>query len=425
VKRKTLRLSVLFTCVLIGWVLGYLRLPYIEKNHSFWIGFLACLGLVLFLVLLRIIWNNNAFLFKWISNNQATSDSKSAAKTYISVWTSISVIFIAGALVVGFMMQRQNKLFENQTKTQDLRILELSEMTESLRKSNQGFFMSNILDKVDDEVKNSTRRTLSDETIARIAALSYSFKPYRYFEGDTLSVKKLSPERGQLLLTLVLINMDTTSFAKIKRSTSFAMADLRGANLKGAELSGIDLNEANLEYADLNEANLSGANLSKANLLGTKLNKTNLSSAHLRTAYMGWAEMNDANLHKANLNGANLENAQMIGADLSESIIQYSFLIGAILKDANFTGSDLVRSNLKRANLTNANLTDVRFFKVVVDEAIFNGTTMTHAEVHEEWLEQFNQSQVAGAKELLIKYHVVGDSSISDQPIKYYLEKSE
>ena len=31
---------------LVGWILGALRLPYVDKSHSFLLGFITCLGVI-------------------------------------------------------------------------------------------------------------------------------------------------------------------------------------------------------------------------------------------------------------------------------------------------------------------------------------------------------------------------------------------
>ena len=45
--------------IMIGWALGFLRLPYIEKNFSFLLGFIAALVLVSLLLVLLNVWNQN------------------------------------------------------------------------------------------------------------------------------------------------------------------------------------------------------------------------------------------------------------------------------------------------------------------------------------------------------------------------------
>lgn len=73
--------------------------------------------------------------------------------------------------------------------------------------------MSNIFDKVDREIErqrdtmkvvtDSKKFSVSQSLIGQIAALSQAFKPYRYMDGDTMIGGALSPERGQLLVTIM------------------------------------------------------------------------------------------------------------------------------------------------------------------------------------------------------------------------------
>ena len=68
-------------------------------------------------------------------------------------------------------------------------------MIEATRIKSMIVLMSDILAKVEEELQNGPDHTLSDKTIARIAALSYSFKPYAQINGDSIAERKLSPER--------------------------------------------------------------------------------------------------------------------------------------------------------------------------------------------------------------------------------------
>src|SRR5204862_7893161 len=152
------------------------------------------------------------------------------------------------------------------TQDQNKRIREQSELIESCRRSSLVILMNDILDKVDDDLKNNPGGKLSDKTIASIvAAFNYTFIPYRYWEGDSLSEKKLSPEKGQLLLELFIKNIDTSSFNKIKLNAHFSGADLRKGDLRGVDLSGADLKDVDLSDADLSGASLSSADLRGAN----------------------------------------------------------------------------------------------------------------------------------------------------------------
>ena len=95
--------------------------------------------------------------------------------------------------------------------------------------------MSNIMDKVDEELtkdwNGDKKRNLSPQLIGRIAALSQSFRPYRFWQDSMLIEKPFSPERGQLLLALIKSELDTMTYKRIYDETTFDQAYLDGARL--------------------------------------------------------------------------------------------------------------------------------------------------------------------------------------------------
>ena len=112
--------------------------------------------------------------------------------------------------------------------------------------------MSNILDKVDEEIREQKLKSkyrLSKPLINRIVALSKAFRPYRMMEGDTLSKKLVSPERGQLFIALMENNLDSLTQQTIASNGDFSYAVIGEINLKRAILS-----DAKLEGGDLRGA---------------------------------------------------------------------------------------------------------------------------------------------------------------------------
>jgi hypothetical protein len=256
-------------------------------------------------------------------------------------------IFVSlGGLTGTLLLMNQNELLQNQNAL----IQQQMFLSEASRKSALVVLMSNIMDKVDGEITDekeelymnrlskaavdTMRFSLSQSLIGQIAALSYSFKPYRYMEGNNLIKKSLSPERGQLLITLTLLPLDTATLYKIYKLATFESADLQGADLGNSNLSGANLNGANLSGAYLNGANLSGANLTATNLNGANLNGASLNGAYLSEANLNGAYLSEANLRVADLSVANLSEAILSEADLS----------GANLSGAHLTINQLSES---------------------------------------------------------------------------------
>jgi uncharacterized protein YjbI with pentapeptide repeats len=264
-------------------------------------------------------------------------------------WLVGIATFLVG-LVGTLLLINQNVLLNNQNKL----IEHQMSLEEASRRSSLVVLMSNIMDKVDDEINRqlkttdteNTRYRLSASLIGQIAALSHSFKPYRYMDGDTLITNPLSPERGHLLITLTRLPLDKVTFDKIFKTATFALSDLQNvrldstylvranlncANLNHADLRGADLRGADLAFASLRFANAIGADLSQvdlnaADLSGQELNKgrdfyagANLSDANLSEANLSWANIKMTNFSGANMSMANLDDADLYNADLSKT----------------------------------------------------------------------------------------------------------
>lgn len=248
------------------------------------------------------------------------------------------------------LLTGQNELLNSQNEKIDNQIL----LDEASRRSSLNFLMANVLDKIDEELKEAERneepRQLSTQLIGRIASLSQSFQPYRFIQDGQMLEKPLSPERGNLLLALVNSSLDTFTMDSIFMKTIFREANLKSAILNATYLSGADLRGADLSGVDLSGADLSGVNLNGANLSGTNLSGTNLSRANLAAADLSEAILIAADLSGASLWGANLSEASFIAADLR----------GVNLYEADLRGANFSEANFSEANFSEANFSEAR-----------------------------------------------------------------
>ncbi len=403
--------------VLVSWSIVFFSLPFIIKNFSFLLGFIACLILVSISLVLLLVWDKKSLLFGLYRKKSPMKDADKVNRIYGLIRILVFIFIVLGSLVSGFVIFKQNDLFNTQVQFHDKELKHQAELLESIRNGGLIHLMSNILDKIDNELKDNPNRILSDETIARVAALSYSFKPYRLLGRDSLSDEKLSPERGQLLLALSKMNIDSTTFGKIKFSSSFSRSDLGGANLRQADLSDIDLNNANLNGADLRDANLKNANLKDANLWGANLRNITMKRADMKRANLAWCDLTNADLHAANLDGVDLTSAKLKKADLSDVIMEWADLSSAFLNEANLSGAEMLGTKLRRANLTNANLSQAKLILVKLEDvnltnANMDGVDMKKASFKEkDWFVKLNDWQVIGAKEIQEKFKIVVDET--------------
>jgi uncharacterized protein YjbI with pentapeptide repeats len=407
---------------LIGWVFGFLRLPYIEKNASFLLGFIASLIFTALLFMLLTVWNKR-FLHGLISNKEGERDAQSTDKT-ILIWMVLTGVVVLGSIVSSLTIYRQNKSFKLQIQNNDSEMQKMKATVELVQKTNQTPLMSSILEEVGEELRRNPTRTLTNATINRIAALSFSFQSYQSIEQDSLSKKRYSTERGKLLQALLLMNIDSGSFTQIKKSAVFAEADLRGVDFKGLDLSGINLKEAQLKDADLSGANLRGANLGGANFWGANLNRANLSNADLQMADLSWAQLNEAILNSANLNGAYLLNAQLRKADLNHTTLRFGQSSGALFNEANGANSDFFGNNCSKANFSQANLSDSELRGTIFSEANLIGVQLNSALVDDNWSERLKKWQPIGGKELSKSYSLVGGAFDKNKKPSQQLRKN-
>jgi uncharacterized protein YjbI with pentapeptide repeats len=395
-----------------GWTLGFLRLPYIEKNASFGMGFASCLALVVIAWMLILAWNKNTWLLKMIGKNPYADHSPQPTKNYMLLWILVAGFILLGGSVSSFLIYRQNQLLQSQAQLQNQKMSEQTALMASTRRSNALVLMTSLFDRIDEELKSNATRTLSDETIARIIALNHSFQPYRYLQGDTLSDKKLSPERGQLLLLLSTLNIDSSSFNQIKRQTSFFAADLELATLSGVDLSGADLREANFKDADLSAANLSGADLGEACFWRANLKEADLSQANLEKADLKWADLSGADLREADLDVVDMTSARMTKVDLRNAVMTYADLSGVFLNEADLSGSNLNGTVLESANLSGAIVKNVNLRVADLNDAVLEKTNLEGSDLHgvvvggEEWFEQLKEWQVVGAEAIQKGYYI-------------------
>lgn len=292
-------------------------------------------------------------------------------------WRWVLGVFVSlGGLTGTLLLMNQNELLQNQNTL----IQRQMSLEEANRRSALVVLMSNIMDKVDSEIKeqrgqllkknlskaavDSVKFSLSQSLIGQIAALSHSFKPYRYMEGDSLIDKPLSPERGQLLITLVQIPLDSNTLHQIYLYATFRNADLKDAILNRVNLSGLDLDGANFA-----KAYLIGADLHRTMLKGADLSYANLSNAILEAANMDGGVLKGTILFNANLRASSLVKADLLEAGLEQSNLRQSTLYGASLIRTNLGGADLseadllgdgfygiANADLSEANLSGANL---------------------------------------------------------------------
>lgn len=289
------------------------------------------------------------------------------------------------------------------------------EQKKAILESSQLERMSQLLGRLEGELSHDPERKLSEASINKLAILSRSFVPDGYNYLD--EARDYSFVRGQLLLNLLQMEMDSTSFAMIKERCRFGGAELEGADLRGRDLSGIDLECANLRNANLEESNLRTSRLKGAVLWGARLYKADLRGASMHRADLRWANLDEARLSNAVMKGAVLDNARFRKAQMSCVILHYATIRDASFQGANLERTDMFGSDLSRSNFrgTNLNLVDIRM--ALADEVSFERAFMWESLLRElsvrenDWLSKLDEWKVEGAGDLQSRYEMTNDQS--------------
>jgi uncharacterized protein YjbI with pentapeptide repeats len=225
------------------------------------------------------------------------------------------------------LVSSQNKLFKNQNK----RIDQQTNLQEADRRSSLVYLFSNVLDKIDDELKtkDNITRKLTPELIARIASLTQALKPYKYLKNDEIITEEVSPERGQLLSALLNFQLDSLSYIEIFKKSNFQNTELFNAPLENVTLNGIDLSNskinsnfsnstfinAKLDNAVLNGSNMDNVIFRETNLFNTKFVDVNAPNTTFKNCIIHATDFSGANM-----TGANFETGFKFTLDLGKVI---------------------------------------------------------------------------------------------------------
>lgn len=324
---------------------------------------------------------------------------------------------IAGVLMY-FFMEKKATQFAADLETEYHKHYAI--LIDSVRQSGLVNVMGSLLEKAEQEIDQRQDHTLSDATIMQLTALSDGFRPYAILKGDQLSTNEYSPERGHLLLMLLGMKMDSSSWQKILSSVTFENADLHGADLHDAQLIGINLSAANLKDANLEGARLDGANLRFASLWGAQLQNAGLSGSDATRANFSWANLNQAKLDSTILSGADLTSADFSRASLINTTVHWANLMGTYFDRADLSGADLLGSLIEKTRFVGTNLSHANFIKTVLAEMDMTEAIVQGLIVQDEcWLSRQSESTVKGVSELQEKYTVRKDSS--EKEVKYII----
>lgn len=392
----------------VGWCVGYLRLPYFEGNNEFYFGFIISTSLFALLGIALMLRKNNPSLKKILA---AKSSSSKNDKGHL--WLVISCLLVISFTIFSILIARNNSLSKEVQKQEKENRLRASENLLAKRKSNSLLVINDIFTKIDAELAVSKDRKLSNETIQRLVNINHSFEPFHFVEGEGLEEYFLSPERGQLLLMLCDLEMDSTSFRRIKSEITFKGADLRRVNLTGKNLSYFDFPNANFDEALLDSVNFYKSDLSEASLKKASLMNSFLTEVILYKARLSWANLNNSIINDANLGGADLSNSQIRNSELKGADIRWANLDNTFLNGSDLSKADLKETSARKVNFINTNLTDANLISSDLSAANFTQADMSNTQIlnakflGSNWFKNLKEQNAKGIEDFEERFKIV------------------
>ncbi len=405
---------VLLLSIFMSYTLGYIKFPYIDRNHSFFLGLLT--GIVFIGLIYVIVWKWNQYQTRKQSQNSVEPliHSQKTKSTFInSLLFGLMLILLVCCVCFYF-----NKIkTANQSQSYQETLTELNNQLNVDHQRSKIQLLIHLIHELDSANGLSPHKTDQNHLLNRIVALSSSLKIHKEWDLEQQLTQSISMERGLLLMALIHSNLDSIFFYKIKDQVSFYGADLRNADLSYQDLSGIMLKNANLQYANLQGANLDKANLKGADLLGVNLNKASLIGANLMAANLRWAKINEAQLEMTKLDSSDLSNATLQKTKLKYVTFISSNLNHALLDQADVSNCYLLNTNLSFANLSNT---------VLISDSIrssnFYGAILHNVIIPSDWIRILKENQNTGGDYILKNYTIQIDSMRIRDSIIYYLE---
>lgn len=394
------KLIIVLLCLFIGWLLGYLQFPYLQLESDFWVGFAIAACIALFVQL------------SWSSEKK----KKTAAVFALAI-----LLVISGWLVSQFMHQKNVNAFTSEKKSF---FLDQAKLIESMQKEAYASQLGNVLNAIDLELNSAEHDTLSQSLISRISKLCYGLKPYQNYSGDSLYDQALSPERGQLLLALLNLPIDSSSLLKIKQSADFSSCDLSGANLEGQDLSHLNLSRANLEGANLQGTHWEGVNLSYANLWGAKINRSHFLRSQLKGANLNWSILTHSKFDSCQMRGTKFNDATLENAVIHQSYLRWAEMKRSNLEHSRISHSDFKLSKLSEARFKEALLDEVYLVKSEINGVDFTRTNFNQLAIEEDWYSILEKSKCLGSDAIKSDYSIVSGTSKIHQEAKFFLIKN-
>ena len=251
--------------------------------------------------------------------------------TRLGAFTLLLALIPVSILVLQtFILSEQN----DKLQFQNDRIVEQSRLLDGQRRSSYVFLLGGIVEKMNAELVSNDDRTLSKELCSQIIALSHSLTPYKFLLEDGSLSDYYSPERTQLFIILMELQLDKETNSYLLSRGNFDnlyLNDYSILNLKAnffesknSSLKNVDFKRCELNYIKLEESNnlhnliIKESRVNSIMIMGTD-SLENGSEVNVESSYINMAGLVQSNLNKIELSNT-IVNAGVLFANEEVSL---------------------------------------------------------------------------------------------------------
>ena len=263
-----------------------------------------------------------------------------------AVNTSLSLLVAMVGLIGTVLLYKQIALLKDQNdkistqieilKVQNEKLDQQIIVSEAARRGSLTSELLSILQQINSaNLSNSSkteRTTVSDALKSKIIAFSRAASPYYVLDageyGNAIilnevinvrqpkyNLRKISPERGQLLLGLIAEKVAVPELA------NFDYADLRGASLSDCNLDSARMSNADFSFANISNCSMRGINISASRVYVTTFSNVNLDQAKAIGINFKLADFDNTTMRGSVIYKSKFNDVDISSLDLTNSII--------------------------------------------------------------------------------------------------------
>jgi len=246
-------------------------------------------------------------------------------------FTRMGVIAILLAIIPSLILIVQTKLLSNQNELLDIqneRVKQQNLLIEAQRRSSYVFLMGNIMDAVNNELRETSNinRRLSPQLRGQIISLSNSLTPYQFMVGQNLNSRSESPERGMLLVFLLESEISHIDLNAIFLRGDFRFAQAESLNILDDTIDYLDLTNSSFDHINVNNSLIRGVKFLGCETSGFKMMNSILINSEFNFSDTLIIKIDTCGVDSVRFSGPYLHYIQSYNSEIRNSSFNFKIL---------------------------------------------------------------------------------------------------